>query len=265
MCRMANSLPAVHINKAKVEIAVCSEGYVNGAINLLRKCNVDTAEHQALVALLEKCKTSLNQVSATLSASNNACCEQRVSASLEVGSSRRFTRQRRQPVSTSAARPVAGRNPWQQGRCSTARTCRWRNTWRCSTSGPARQVWRRRRTTSACHLPPSSSGISTPGTFVPGSYCKHRLYWAALARWCRSTSPWWSVPSITVDVTARSDGFSVYTSQRSAMASFNWYVGVTPEPCCRSSGASSLKAPPCGQTNGVHMPNWGRSVMFTKR
>ena len=56
MCRMAQSLPAVHINNAKVEIAVCSEAYVNGAINLLRKRNVSTAEHQALVALLEKAK-----------------------------------------------------------------------------------------------------------------------------------------------------------------------------------------------------------------
>jgi len=29
--------------------------------------------------------------------------------------------------------------------------------------------------------------------------------------------------------------------------------------------ASSLQALPCGRTNGVHTPNWERSVMFTKR
>jgi len=73
---MAKSLPAVHINNAKVEIAVCSEAYVNGAINLLRKRNVSTAEHQALVALLEKCKTLLNQVSATLAVADNEAYDQ---------------------------------------------------------------------------------------------------------------------------------------------------------------------------------------------
>ena len=75
---MANSMPAValHINKAKVEIAVCREGYINGAINLLSSVSVSTAEHQALIALLEKCKSSLNQVSATLAAADNAAMAQ---------------------------------------------------------------------------------------------------------------------------------------------------------------------------------------------
>jgi len=67
-----------------------------------------------------------------------------------------------------------------------------------------------------------------------------------------------------VDVTASSDGSLVCTIQSSAMASFSSYVGLTPERCCRSSVTSSLQAPQCGPTSGVHMPNWRHSFMFTK-
>jgi len=68
----SQSQPSVHINNAKVEVAVCNEAYVHGAINILRKSSMPTAENQALVAMLEKCHASMNKVSTMLAAAENA-------------------------------------------------------------------------------------------------------------------------------------------------------------------------------------------------
>ena len=61
-------------------------------------------------------------------------------------------------------------------------------------------------TTSAYHLPPSSNGISTSGTFVPRSYCKHLLYWAALST-CgvNATAARRRWRSLTCSVTSQND------------------------------------------------------------
>jgi len=66
-----SSQPSQYINNAKTEVMVCHEAYLQGAINLMRKVSIPTAEHQAVIAMLEKCSSSMQYVSSQLAAANN--------------------------------------------------------------------------------------------------------------------------------------------------------------------------------------------------
>ena len=85
--------------------------------------------------------------------------------------------------------------------------CCWK-CWRWCTSGRQRPVSSRPRATLEFHRPPWYSGTSTSETYAHGSYCARRHLLEATARSCRSTSRWWSRPSITADVSCanNSDG-----------------------------------------------------------
>jgi len=65
------SQPSQHINNAKTEVGVCQEANIQGAINILRKSSMPTAEHEAVLSVLEKCNTSMKHISSLLAAANN--------------------------------------------------------------------------------------------------------------------------------------------------------------------------------------------------